>query len=148
MVQLPSERDYHARVVASDGRDTVVVTEDAIPRHEPWVEVWIGKEAFLDEPLSSATDRLDALARMFLDAADELRKLAPSTSGPTSLTRAGSGVQTMREAMRLSLRDLARRAAVSPGYLSLVERGRRDPSERWPGQVARAMAEHMTERTA
>jgi hypothetical protein len=68
--------DYHARMVASDGQDRVVVAADAQSGREPWVEAWIGNECVpVGDSPSLAIDRLDQLARMFLDAADELRKL-------------------------------------------------------------------------
>lgn len=61
---------------------------------------------------------------------------------------AGGTIRAMRAAMGLSLRELGRRAGTTPGYLSQVERGKRDPSERWLGAVKRALGEHMIERTA
>lgn len=49
----------------------------------------------------------------------------------------------MRKAQGLALRELARLADVEPGYLSLVERGLRDPSARWMKAVTDALGKHL-----
>lgn len=54
----------------------------------------------------------------------------------------------MREAQELSVRGLAARAGVNPGYLSQVERGLADPTGRWTRAVEEALAEHLAERRA
>lgn len=56
---------------------------------------------------------------------------------------AGPAIKAMRKAQKLSLRELARLAEVEPGYLSLVERGLRDPSPRWLKSVTDALGKHM-----
>lgn len=57
---------------------------------------------------------------------------------------AGRAIKEMREAQKLSLRGLARLADVEPGYLSLVERGEREPSPRWLANVTDALGRHLS----
>lgn len=54
----------------------------------------------------------------------------------------------MREAMGLSVRELARRAAVSPAYLSLVENEKRQPTPRWLQSVKIALAAELARKSA
>jgi transcriptional regulator with XRE-family HTH domain len=49
----------------------------------------------------------------------------------------------MRQAEQLSLRGLATLSGTSPSYLSLVERGEREPTRRWLRAVKEALADHM-----
>jgi transcriptional regulator with XRE-family HTH domain len=56
---------------------------------------------------------------------------------------AGTAIQAMRKAQRLSLRELARLAEVEPGYLSQVERGIKEPSPRWLKSVTDALGRHL-----
>lgn len=56
---------------------------------------------------------------------------------------AGTAIRTVRKAQELSLRELARRAEVEPGYLSMVERGLREPSARWLKAVTDALGQHL-----
>lgn len=49
----------------------------------------------------------------------------------------------MRKAQHLSVRELARLAEVNHAYLSLVERGLRDPSPRWVKQVTETLGKHL-----
>lgn len=55
----------------------------------------------------------------------------------------GSAIRAMREAQGLTLRDLARLSDTSYAYLSLVERGMREPSDRWLRAVTTALGRHM-----
>lgn len=55
----------------------------------------------------------------------------------------GSAIRAMREAQGLTLRQLADLSATSYAYLSLVERGKREPTERWLRAVSEALAHHM-----
>ena len=56
---------------------------------------------------------------------------------------AGSAIREMRRAQDLSLRDLASLSGTSYAYLSLVERGMREPTERWLRAVTEALGRHM-----
>lgn len=56
---------------------------------------------------------------------------------------AGSAIQTLRETQQLSLRQLAALAGTSHSYLSRVERGQRDPSERWLRAVTDALGKNL-----
>jgi transcriptional regulator with XRE-family HTH domain len=56
---------------------------------------------------------------------------------------AGSAIRTMRMAMDLSARDLARLSGTSAGYLSKVERGERVASRQWEHAVTQALADHL-----
>lgn len=49
----------------------------------------------------------------------------------------------MREAQDLSLRELSALSKTSYAYLSLVERGEREPSERWLRAVTEALGKYM-----
>jgi XRE family transcriptional regulator, regulator of sulfur utilization len=51
-----------------------------------------------------------------------------ATAAPADLTAIGARVRALREAMRLSLRDLAERSGVSAPMLSQVERGETSPT--------------------
>ena len=52
-------------------------------------------------------------------------------------------IKALRQAQGLSQRDLARLAEVQPGYLSLVETGKREPSARWLKAVTDALGRHL-----
>ncbi len=54
----------------------------------------------------------------------------------------------MRQAQKLSLRQLADRAGVSSAYLSLVENELREPTQRWVRDVEEALAKHILEKGA
>lgn len=51
----------------------------------------------------------------------------------------GRAIRTLRAARGLSQRDLARRAALTPSFLSLVEMGKRKPSLAVTGRIAEAL---------
>ncbi len=51
----------------------------------------------------------------------------------------GGSLRRMRTARRRTLRDVSRRARVSLGYLSEVERGRKEPSSEMIAAVAGAL---------
>lgn len=59
------------------------------------------------------------------------------------MAHAGTAIKAMREAQDLSLSELARLAEVQKGYLSEVERGLRDPSDRWLKSVTEALGRHL-----
>ena len=59
------------------------------------------------------------------------------------MANAGHAIKAMRKAQGLTLRELARLAEVEPGYLSMVERGLRDPSPRWLKSVTDALGTHL-----
>src|SRR4029078_2343102 len=56
------------------------------------------------------------------------RERATNETGVTTETAVGSRVKSLREAMDLSLRDLAERSGVSAPILSQVERGDTSPT--------------------
>lgn len=58
---------------------------------------------------------------------------------------AGTAIHTARIAAGMSLRELARRSSTNAGYLSQVERGDREPTERWLRDVEAALAEAIAE---
>lgn len=60
----------------------------------------------------------------------------------------GSTLRMMRQTMDLSLHQLATLAEVEPGYLSQVERGLKEPSDRWLRQVTDALGERLAEKRA
>lgn len=64
------------------------------------------------------------------------------------MTHPGSAIRAMREAQGLTLRQLAERSETSFSYLSLVEREKRIPTDRWLRDVTDALAKHMLERGA
>lgn len=49
----------------------------------------------------------------------------------------------MRTAQGLGLRELASMSGTSPGYLSRVERGIDQPTDRWLKAVTQALGRHM-----
>src|SRR3954454_12749195 len=51
----------------------------------------------------------------------------------------GAGLRRVRTARRRTLRDVARRARVSLGYLSEVERGRKEPSSELLAAICEAL---------
>ncbi|RHW27815.1 XRE family transcriptional regulator [Nocardioides immobilis] len=57
-------------------------------------------------------------------------------------------LRMMRETMGLSMRQLATLAEVEPGYLSQVERGIKNPSDRWLRQVTDALGVRLAEKRA
>jgi transcriptional regulator with XRE-family HTH domain len=57
-------------------------------------------------------------------------------SGPPAL---GEFIRSQRELHELSMRQLARMAGISNPYLSQIERGLRDPSERVLEAIARSL---------
>lgn len=63
----------------------------------------------------------------------------------TNARGAGLAIRQMRLALGLSVRQLAHRADVSYPYLSRVERGLKDPSDRWVRDVNEALAAYATE---
>lgn len=56
---------------------------------------------------------------------------------------AGSAIRAMRTAQGLGLRELASMSGTSPGYLSRVERGIDQPTDRWLKAVTQALGRHM-----
>lgn len=56
---------------------------------------------------------------------------------------AGTAIRKLRTAQHLSLRELARLAKVEASYLSQVERGLREPTDRWLKAVTDALGEHL-----
>lgn len=59
------------------------------------------------------------------------------------MTHPGPAIRAMREAQNLRLRELAELSGTSFSYLSLVERGKRQPTDRWLRDVTDALAKHM-----
>jgi len=57
----------------------------------------------------------------------------------------GHAIRVIREDHGLSLRELARLSGTNPTYLSQVERGLREPSQRWKRAVTEALGKHMAE---
>lgn len=49
----------------------------------------------------------------------------------------------MRQAQGLTLRQLAASAKTSPSYIAQVERGEREPSDRWLASVTDALARNL-----
>lgn len=49
----------------------------------------------------------------------------------------------MRKARGLTLRELAESAGTSAGYLSRVERGEREPTDRWLESIIRAFGNEL-----
>jgi transcriptional regulator with XRE-family HTH domain len=64
------------------------------------------------------------------------------------MTHPGSAIRAMREAQGLTLRQLADLSETSFSYLSLVEREKREPTDRWLRDVTDALAKHMLSRGA
>jgi transcriptional regulator with XRE-family HTH domain len=62
------------------------------------------------------------------------------------MTHPGHAIRATREPLEWSIRELARRADVNPGYLSRFERGQVDPTPRWLFAVETALAEGLAER--
>ena len=62
------------------------------------------------------------------------------------MDHAGHAIQVIRTQLGMSLRELARRSRVNPGYLSQVEQGKRTPDERWLRDVQEALAEALIEK--
>ena len=52
----------------------------------------------------------------------------------------GAAVRQLREAAGLSLTELARRAGITKGYLSLIEHGKRNPRPAVVTRLAAALA--------
>lgn len=50
----------------------------------------------------------------------------------------------MREAQGLTLRQLAAKSGTNPAYISQVERGKREPSQRWLHAVTTALADNLS----
>lgn len=59
----------------------------------------------------------------------------------------GAGLRRARTARRRTLRDVSRRARVSLGYLSEVERGRKEPSSEVLQAVAGALGLRLVDLT-
>ena len=57
---------------------------------------------------------------------------------------AGNAIRAMRKAQGLSLRQLAALADVEYGYLAAVERGEREPSDRWLKSVTNALGRNLS----
>ena len=57
---------------------------------------------------------------------------------------AGNAIRAMRKAQGLSLRQLAALAEVEYGYLASVERGEREPSDRWLKSVTNALGRNLS----
>jgi len=66
----------------------------------------------------------------------------------SDMAHPGTGIRAMRQAQKLSLRQLADRAGVSSAYLSLVENELREPTQRWVRDVEEALAKHILEKGA
>jgi ribosome-binding protein aMBF1 (putative translation factor) len=62
-----------------------------------------------------------------------------------SMKHAGHTIRTQREALGVSLRNLAERAGVSPSQLSRFERGLFEPTPRWKRDVEEAVAALLIE---
>lgn len=56
------------------------------------------------------------------------------------MTGAGPAIRTMREALGLTLEQLAERAGCDAGYLSRVERGERNPSRYFLAHLAEVLS--------
>src|ERR1700742_3046097 len=65
-----------------------------------------------------------------------------STAAPESL---GARVRALREAMDLSLRDLAERSGVSAPMLSQVERGETSPTLQVAGRIAAGLGLRLSQ---
>jgi transcriptional regulator with XRE-family HTH domain len=61
------------------------------------------------------------------------------------MKHAGHTIRTQREALGVSLRNLAERAGVSPSQLSRFERGLFEPTPRWKRDVEEAVAALLIE---
>lgn len=61
----------------------------------------------------------------------------------TTPTEAAVRVRESREALSLSIRDLASLAAVDHTYLSRFERGQVSPSRRWLREVSEAIGRQL-----
>ena len=59
------------------------------------------------------------------------------------MTHPGTAIRAMREAQGLTLRQLADMSETSFSYLSLVEREKREPTDRWLRDVTDALAKYM-----
>ena len=57
----------------------------------------------------------------------------------------GAGLRRARTARRRTLRDVSRRARVSLGYLSEVERGRKEPSSELLAAICEALGARLSE---
>jgi transcriptional regulator with XRE-family HTH domain len=55
----------------------------------------------------------------------------------------GTAIKAIREAQGLSQRDLAKLAGVNAGYLSSVESGNVEPSQRWLAAVTNALGRNL-----
>jgi transcriptional regulator with XRE-family HTH domain len=64
------------------------------------------------------------------------------------MTHAGRSIRAVRTGLGLSLNQLAREAGVNASQLSKVERGIKEPSDRWLRDVKEALVKHMSERGA
>lgn len=62
------------------------------------------------------------------------------------MTHPGPAIRAMREAQGLTLRELAALAKTSYSYLSLVEREKGEPTDRWLRDVTDALANHMLDK--
>lgn len=63
----------------------------------------------------------------------------------TGLVQLGRRVRQLREALRLTQEELARRSGISVSFASLLERGERSPSYETLLAVARALDVHVAE---
>lgn len=61
----------------------------------------------------------------------------------TDVVARGRALRVMREAQGLTLRALADLAGTSHAYLSQVERGEREPTNRWMRGVLDALADNL-----
>lgn len=55
------------------------------------------------------------------------------------MSRVGDKIRTMRKRRGQSLRDLAKKALISPGFLSQIENGRRQPSIKMLARLTQAL---------
>jgi transcriptional regulator with XRE-family HTH domain len=78
----------------------------------------------------------------------DLRLVLSPPSEPLWREVLGARLRRLRHRRRLTLTQVARRAGVSPQYLSEIERGRKDPSSEMLAAVAGALGCRVLDLTA
>lgn len=77
----------------------------------------------------------------------ELRRAEPSRPEPLWREVVGARLRHLRRRRALTLAETARRAGISPQYLSEVERGRKDPSSEVLAAISGALDADLVEVT-
>lgn len=80
--------------------------------------------------------------------ATELPSAGPRSSEPLWRHLVGVELRRLRQERRSTLHDVAKRAGVSPQYLSEMERGRMEPSSEMLAAVAGALDTSLLELTS